>query len=69
MMALATAVHHEIDSESDLIIGAVCAAATRNHARSGDAVDATIVQRIHALADAASPGDLVTHLGCTCDTG
>ena len=69
MMTLATAVHHEIDSESDLIIGAVCAAATRNHARSGDAVYTTVIQRIHALADAASPGDLITYLGCTCDTG
>ena len=68
-MTLATAVHHEIDSESDLIIGAVCAAATRNHPRSGDAVYTTVIQRIDALANAASPGDLVTYLGCTCDTG
>ena len=68
-MTSATAVHHEIDSEPDLIIGAICTAATRNHARSGDAVDATVIQRLHALADAVSPSDLVTYLGCTCDPG
>ena len=68
-MTLAAAVYHEIDSEPDLIIGAVGTATARNHARTGDAINATVVQRIHALADAASPGDLVAHLGRTCDTG
>ena len=68
-MTSATAVHHEINSESDLIIGAVGTATARNHARTGNAINATVIQRIHALADAASPGDLVAHLGRTCDTG
>ncbi len=68
-MTSATAVHHEINSESDLVIGAISTAAARNHARTGDTIDATIVQRIHALADTASPSDLVAHLGRTCDTG
>ena len=69
MMTLATAVHHEIDSESDIIIGAVGTATARNHARTSDAIDATVVQRIHALTNAASPSDLVAHLGRTSDTG
>ena len=68
-MTLAAAVYHEIDSEPDLVIGAVRAATPRNHARAGDTVDAAVVQRIHALTDAASPSDLVTHLGRTCNTG
>ena len=61
-MTLAAAVYHEVDSEPNLVIGAVRAATARNHARSGDTVDAAVVQRVHALTDAASPGDLVTHL-------
>ena len=69
IMTLATAIHHKIDSEADLVIGAVCTAAAGNHARADDAVNATVVQRVHALADSARPGDLVTHLGRPCNTG
>jgi hypothetical protein len=69
IMALATAIHHKIDGEADLVIGAVCTAAAGNHARADDAVNATVVQRVHALADSARPGDLVTHLGRPCNTG
>ena len=69
IMTLATAIHHKIDSEADLVIGAVCTATAGNHARADDTVNATVVQRVHALADSARPGDLVTHLGRPCNTG